>query len=164
MDHSTFDTQFTNGELQMLKILLPCFPQRVRGVLAVMIKLMELRLTIYQVQRDPRGCLTLQEDPLSQGDTLFAQLSPFCSPEQKEKLREFQQIKEQINQMKEMMEMAEMMQEMFPQGAGMENMDLSQLAGMFGGGFPGEGPPGEGFPGMHFQKTDPPKEEAQDGA
>lgn len=130
MDRNTFDTLFTTDRLQMLKVLLPCLPPDKQGGLAVYIKMQELFYTMEYIRTNSHR-LTEKLGPAPTGDTLFEQILPYCNASQKSQVRQFQQMSRQMDSLKEMMEMMQMMQEMFPEGMNAENMDLSQLMGMF---------------------------------
>lgn len=133
MDHSAFDNQFTTGQLQMLKVLLPCFPPTARKSLTVFIKFQEFKYTLDILNQGTPELLSHPEDPLDPHSPVLDQLYPFCDTDQKEKINSIRQMKSQMEQMQEMMEMAQMMQDLFPQGDGEEGIDFSQLANMLQG-------------------------------
>lgn len=133
MERSAFDALFTTERLQILKVLLPCLPPDRQGGLAVYIKMQELFYTMDLVRNSPHR-LRDALGPAPTGETLFEQILPFCSPSQRDQIRQFQQMSQQMDSMREMMEMVQMMQSMFPEGMNPEDMDISQMMGMFSAG------------------------------
>lgn len=133
MERSAFDALFTTERLQILKVLLPCLPPDKQGGLAVYIKMQELFYTMDLVRNSPHR-LRNALGPAPTGASLFEQILPFCSPSQRDQIRQFQQMSQQMDSMREMMEMVQMMQSMFPEGMNPEDMDISQMMGMFSAG------------------------------
>ena len=128
MDDGTFDSLFSSGRLQMLKVLLPCLPEDKRGTLAIYIRMQEFLHTLGFVSRAKNS---IPMPPPPEGEALVDALLPYCDPEQERQLRSFRQTLHQMDHLKEMMEMAQMMQELFPDGMNAENMDFSQMSTMF---------------------------------
>ncbi|MBQ9489240.1 MAG: hypothetical protein IKO03_12925 [Lachnospiraceae bacterium] len=129
-EKGSFDSIFTSGSLQMLKVLLPCLPADKRGGFAIFIRMQELLFTMDQV-RQFHGSIPMESSP--SGDALFDALLPYCNSSQEEQLRQMKSMLKQMEQIKEAMEMAQMMQELFPEGMNMENMDFSQMMNLFSG-------------------------------
>ena len=126
-EKGSFDSIFTSGSLQMLKVMLPCLPADKRGGFAIFIRMQELLFTMDQVKR-LNGSVPMEPPP--EGEALFDALLPYCNPEQEEHLRQMKNMIKQMDQIKEAMEMAQMMQELFPEGMNTENMDFSQIMNM----------------------------------
>ncbi len=129
-EKGSFDSIFTSGSLQMLKVLLPCLPADKRGGFAIFIRMQELLFTLDQV-RQFHGSIPMESPP--EGEALLDALLPFSNPSQEEQLRQMKNTLKQMEQIKEAMEMAQMMQELFPEGMNMENMDFSQMMNLFSG-------------------------------
>ncbi|MBE5862333.1 MAG: hypothetical protein E7295_05730 [Lachnospiraceae bacterium] len=123
-EKGSFDSIFTSGSLQMLKVMLPCLPADKRGGFAIFIRIQELLFTMDQVKRF-QGFVPMDSPP--EGEALFDALLPYCNPSQEEQLRQMKNMLKQMEQIKEAMEMAQMMQELFPEGMNTENMDISQI-------------------------------------
>ena len=120
MENGTFDTLFTSGKLQMLKILLPCLPADKRGGLAVFIRMQELLYTIQYVQSSGNE---VKMDPPPKGDALYDALLPYCDPEMEKQILQMRQTMQQFEQLKDTMEMAQMMQDLM-KGEGDGSMDV----------------------------------------
>lgn len=109
MENGTFDSLFTSGKLQMLKILLPCLPADKRGGLAVFIRMQELLYTIQYVQSSGNE---VKMDPPPKGDALYDALLPYCDPDMEKQILQMRQTMQQFEQLKDTMEMAQMMQDL----------------------------------------------------
>ena len=130
-EKGSFDSIFTSGSLQMLKVLLPCLPADKRGGFAIFIRMQELLFTMDQVRRF-RGSIPMESPPA--GEALLDALLPYCNSSQEEQLRQMKSMLKQMEQIRETMEMAQMMQELFPDGMNPENMDFSQMMDLFSNG------------------------------
>lgn len=128
MENGNFDSLFSSGKFQMMKVLLPCLPEDKRGFFAVFIRMQELLYTMERVQR--AGNVIKMDEPL-EGEPLLDTLLPLCDPPWRARILRLKQTMHQMDQWKDVLETAQMMQELFPEGLSAENADLSQLAGLF---------------------------------
>ena len=146
---NAFDSHFTTGKIQMLKILSSRLaPSMIQG-LAVYIKFLELKHTLSTPPLPEYGSPLPSPDKIRPENMpaiqeLLEELLPFGSPAEKEKILFFKNMLSQFQQMQQMMEMMDMMKELFPEGtqsgnpsdlfsslSGMEGMDFSALFQMF---------------------------------
>ncbi|MDE7222802.1 MAG: hypothetical protein K2O34_03340 [Acetatifactor sp.] len=158
MDKVTaFDALFTNNQIQKLKVLLSYVDSPMQRQLAIYIKFLELKYTMELFQRSPR--LSVSPSP-GEGSLdpakLCQEITPYCSPEEQNQLKQFVSMFQAMNHYQEMMETVKMFQEMFPEGmsfpgaeaaandspsdggaaGGMSPDMMSGLASMFGGNMP----------------------------
>lgn len=130
MENGTFDSIFSSGKIQMLKVLLPFLPEDKRGAFAVFIRLQELLYTIRFIQGS--GNVIPMEPPKS-GEALLDAMLPYCAPEQAKQLQNLKETLRQAEQMKEMMETVQAMKELFPgdspesSGAGFDFAQVAEL-------------------------------------
>ena len=108
-----FDTLFTNNHIQMYKLLLPYFPSAIQKQLAVYIKYLEFQYTLSYFKRHPYAYD--QCTPPDTGD-ICKEILPYCSTEEKEKVKRFMDLSATMKNAQEMMETISMMQEIFPEG------------------------------------------------
>lgn len=141
---TAFDTLFTTGHIQMLKLLLGYMEPSVQGRLAVYIKFMELQYTLQFVQNHPFAAMPLSQNLNHSGGgmgVLLDEMIPFCSANEKEKLQNIKNAIKNFENMQEMMQVLEMMQEISPElfsgnsgmpgfGADFNNADLTQMMEM----------------------------------
>ncbi len=116
-----FDTLFSNNQIRMLKVVMPFLAPAMQQHLAVYIKYMELQYTLSYFRR-------YQFPPFSGSfDThnLFGDILPYCSPEDKGKIKQMENLFSTMENYRNMLEMMSMMKEMFPDGG--------MPGGMFGG-------------------------------
>ena len=128
MEHGTFDSIFSSGKIQMLKVLLPFLPEDKRGAFAVFIRLQELLYTIRFIQGS--GSSIPMEPPKS-GEALLDAMLPYCDPEQARQMQSWKETLHQAEQMKEMMETVQAMKEFFPGDSPSSSdtgFDLAQMA------------------------------------
>lgn len=146
---NAFDSHFTTGKIQMLKILSSRLAPSMNQGLAVYIKFLELKHTLSTPPLPEYGSPLPSPDKIRPESMpaiqeLLEELLPFGSPAEKEKILFFKNILSQFQQMQQMMEMMDMMKELFPEGtqsgnpsdlfsslSGMEGMDFSALFQMF---------------------------------
>lgn len=135
-----FDALFTTNHIQMLKLLLPCLPPETRRSLAVFIKAAELRYTLEFLNSHPFAVLGNSRDGAEQPSDparILQSLLPFCTPAEKEKLQNMQNLFQNMENMQEIMWAVEALQEIMPEfaaddllkGFGGENggPDLTQI-------------------------------------
>ena len=127
METEIFDTIFSSGRLQMLKLLLPHLPADKRGNFAIWIRLQEFLYTLSFV----RGGRKIEMPPPLEGDALLNSMLPYCDEQQRDQLQKLKQMLHQMDQMKEAMEMMQIMQELLPEGINAENPDLSEMMNLF---------------------------------
>lgn len=122
---TAFDSLFTTGKIQMLKVLAAWLPPSQQGMLVLYIKLLELEYAFSLLRRPeklPIKSRYLSADFLS-GDNsdalaLLDELLPYGSPAERSRIEGMKSMLQNLGKIKEMMEMAEMMKEMFPEGFG----------------------------------------------
>lgn len=122
-----FDTLYTNNHIRMLKIVMPFFDTSIQRHLAVYIKFLEFQYTLSYTGK-------YNVPPFSgsfDAHNLFNDIIPYCSPEEKSKLKQMENLFSTLENYQNMMEMMSMMKEMFPEGEGGPNADM--LSGLFGG-------------------------------
>lgn len=139
---TAFDNLFTNNHIQKLKILMSYLDRSVQKNLAVYIKYLELMYTIDYFRNNPHvSPLSLSEESEPDYASLFREVTPYCTPNEKRKMDSLQNMMNTFDRYKEMMEMIQMMQEMFPEGENPMNtmfggidsangLDLTQLSQM----------------------------------
>lgn len=125
-----FDSVFSNSNLQLLKVLFPMMPPENRPAMAIMIRCMEFRQTIYTISHEGYGHV-FDLDPLPDGDALLDYLSPYLSESQKKEFDHFKQMLQQFQQMQDMMEMANELKDLFPEGMDSQGMDISHVMDLF---------------------------------
>jgi len=130
MDGNSFDALFSTGELQILKVLLPCLPPDKRGTLAIFIKLSELLRAMELFRQQNSGELSKLPAPSSL-DELLRSLSANCPASKSKEFSKMNDLIKQMNQMREMMDTVQMLQELFPDGMNMDQFDPSMLSDLF---------------------------------
>lgn len=143
MNGGSFDSLFSTGKFQIMKVLLPCLPEDKRGPFAILIRIQELLFTMDAVNAAGHG---IKMSPPPEGDALFDALLPYCDPAEEAQVQRIRQTFRQMEQMKEMMEMANALQDLFPEGMNAGDMDLAQMASVLSG----------------FQETKAPEKENQE--
>lgn len=141
---SAFESLFTTGRIQMLKVIASWLPPSRQAGFAVCIRLMELQYSFSLLQNPPRALSSsagrLSADFFS-GDNaeameLLDELLPYGSSEEQKRIRDIKNMLQNFAKMKEMMSMIEMLKELFPEGFGTDGDNpgdiLSGLAGMSG--------------------------------
>lgn len=122
-----FDTLFTNNHIRMLKIAMPFFDTSIQRHIAVYIKYLELQYTLSYFNKYNIPPFSGSYD----AHTLLGDILPYCSPEEKGKVKQMENLFSTFENYQNMMEMMSMMKEMFPDGEGVPNADM--LSGFFGG-------------------------------
>lgn len=123
-----FDTLFTNNHIKMLKIVMPFFDASMQHYLAVYIKYLELQYTLSYTgnYHFPSSCGS------SDVHTLLRDITPYCSSQEKSKVKQAEQLLSAMENYQNMMEMMAMMKEIFPESdSGGINSDM--LSGLFNG-------------------------------
>ena len=131
-----FDTIFTNNRICMMKVVLPFLPPSFQKSIAIYIKYLELQYTMQYFAKHSSGIFTGQNEAGSHTpapDVVWEKLLPYCSPTEKENVKQMRNMMQTFRSMKDMMEMIDTMKELFPDGFGSS------------GGF--DFPDGFGFPG-----------------
>ena len=127
METEIFESIFSSGRLQMMKLLLPHLPADKRGNFAIWIRLQEFLYTLRFVKEGH----VIEMPPPLEGDDLLNSMLPYCDDRQRDQLQKLKQTLHQMDQMKEAMEMMQLMQELFPEGRNAENLDLSEMMNLF---------------------------------
>ena len=142
-----FDSCYTTGQIQMLKIIFAHLPREHQGSFAVYIKLMELLHAFSLINNPPYSTFLTCGKKLSadffggnnEDSVAFLQeLLQFSGPVEAQKIKNMIQMLENMRKMQEMMEMIQMMQEMFPEGAGdmsggFSGNPMDFISGLMGG-------------------------------
>lgn len=139
-----FDTLFTTNHIQMMKILMPFLDASRQKYIAIYIKYMELQYTISYFQKNGSAPFPARPDCGQDSQALYPQIcreiKPYCSPEEKKKMEQMENLFSTMKNCQEMMEMFSMMKEIFPQGedginpdmfSGLFGQDMSQIFDMF---------------------------------
>lgn len=139
-----FESLFTTGGIQMLKVIASWLPPSRQAGFAVCIRLMELQYA-FSLLRNPTPALSsstgrLTADFFSGDNTdaleLLDELLPYGGPKEQKRIRDMKNTLQNFARMKEMMSMMEMMKELFPEGFGADGGNpgdiLSGLAGASG--------------------------------
>jgi len=124
---SAFDTLFTNNHIRMLKIVMPLFEPSMQRHIAVYIKYLELQYTLSYFNKYNLPPFSGSVDT----HTLLGDIIPYCSPEEKIKVKQIENLFSTLENYQNMMDMFSMMKEMFPEGEGMPSGDM--MSGLFGG-------------------------------
>lgn len=125
-----FDTLFSTNHIQMLKIMLPYMDNQLQKSIAVYIKFLELRYTIDFYQKNPYPlCGCMKKEPPPSFPTLRAELSPYCTPNEKKQLEQMQQLFQNMEKAKELSKTMEMIKELMPEGASFEDFPFFTKTG-----------------------------------
>lgn len=118
---AAFDLLFTTNQIQIMKVLLPCFSPSVQKYLAIYIKQQELQYTISYFKAHPLCTSSLSSDTNMDIQKMLPLLLPYCSETQKKMLQQLEQTFASFKSYQEIMEMVQMMQEMsqFQDSSGM---------------------------------------------
>lgn len=130
----TFDTLFTNNHIQIYKILLPYFEPPVQKQLAVYIKYLEFKYTLFYFQNHP--CAYPQKEILCDTEKFCQEIFPYCSISEKEHIKKITDLFSTMKNAQEMMSTFSAMKEMFPDGfsfgeGGTSASDIMQMFQMF---------------------------------
>ena len=116
---AAFDVLFTSNQIQIMKILLPCFAPSTQKYLAIYIKYQELQYTISYFHEHSVHASSLSSNKSESFLKLLPALLPYCTDSQKKMIQQFEQMLSSMETYREMMEMMQTMQSM----AGTENSD-----------------------------------------
>lgn len=109
---AVFDTLFTNNQIQIMKVLLPCFDRPMQKYLAIYIKYQELQYTLSYFRNHPYHICSSSEDSNAQFRKLLPALLPYCSDSQKRIVQQIEQVFSSLETYQEMMDMMELMKDM----------------------------------------------------
>ncbi|MBO5092863.1 MAG: hypothetical protein J6C33_00725 [Lachnospiraceae bacterium] len=119
---AVFDTLFTNNQIQIMKVLLPCFDRPMQKYLAIYIKYQELQYTLSYFKNHPYHICSASEDSKTQLRTILPALLPYCNDSQKQIVKQLEQVFSSLETYQEMMDMMELMKDMgLSQTDGSEN-------------------------------------------
>lgn len=127
---TAFDSLFTTGDIQIIKILLPALPFSLQKGLAVYIKLQELKVILSSFDEKAKNSYLSDNhkfDLLKMQD----ELRPFCDKSSEEQLNTIINLIKNFESMKEMLDTMRMMQELFPQ----EGVNFSPFGDQSANGF-----------------------------
>lgn len=117
---AAFDLLFTTNQIQLMKVLLPCFSPSIQKYLAIYIKQQELQYTISYLKKhtlhSSKSAVSKPEDLLK----LMPALLPYCNESQKKLLQQLEQTLSSLRSYQEIMEMMQMMQDMSEASGGSE--------------------------------------------
>ncbi len=112
-DHvAAFDLLFTTNQIQIMKVLLPCFSPSIQKYLAIYIKYQELQYTLSYFQKHSIHTNGILSDKQESIRKLLPAILPYCNESQKKSVMQFEQIFSSLESYREMMEMFQMMQSM----------------------------------------------------
>ena len=135
---TTFDTLFTNNQIQKLKILMTYLDRSMQKNMAIYIKYLELQYTMEFFRRFPSAnAAPLSYESNMDMSKLCGEILPYCDHAERTQIERMQNVLQTFENYKEMMEMFQMMKEMFPENENPMNqmlgsMDISQMEQMFG--------------------------------
>lgn len=109
---AVFDTLFTNNQIQIMKVLLPCFDRPMQKYLAIYIKYQELQYTLSYFRNHPYHICSSSEDSNAQFRKLLPALLPYCNDSQKRIVQQIEQVFSSLETYQEMMDMMELMKDM----------------------------------------------------
>lgn len=121
-----FDTLFTNNHIQMMKIIMPFLDSSKQRYIAIYIKYLELRYTISYFQTNPFPPFPRITDSLQ----ICQEILPYCSPEEKKRMEQMENLFSVMRNYQEMMEMFSAMQDIFPTGE--DGFNPEMLSGLLG--------------------------------
>lgn len=127
-----FDALFTTNYIRILKLLLEYLEPPLQGQLAVYIKFMELRYTLSLFYNNPFASIPPYAGCVRGGlDELLEDILPYCSSEERDTLRNIQNMLYNFKNMQEMMETFQMLQEVSPElFSSFGDTDMSQMMEM----------------------------------
>ncbi len=119
MDTTTFfDSQYTDNNLQKLKILLSYMDSPMNSSMGIYIKYKELENALNRKPSFHKRSTNQSKsnessiiDQFSQLEMLLKDLLPYCNQDEKEKISSLQDMFGQMDSMKDMMEQYEMLKE-----------------------------------------------------
>ena len=127
---SAFDSRFTTNQIQMCKVLMVYLEPPARQMMAVCIKLAELRYTLSLFKRHPfETPFADLSRPKPDIGRICEEVQPFLDPDDQNRLRSFRDTLQNFRNLQDMMEMMQMMKELFPEGSEGGADLLSGLAG-----------------------------------
>ena len=127
---AAFDTLFTTGQLQRLKILLPHLQIKLQGQLAVYIKYMEFRFALDFLKQFPQAGV-LPYEGITDPPSLCDEMLPYCSAAERRQFEGMKSTLASFSRYQEMLETLRMMQELFPEGG--QTIDPDMMSMFFGG-------------------------------
>ena len=102
-----FDTLYTTNHIQMLKILLSYIPDRYHIKLALFIKYQEFQYTLHYMKSHTISTDNQEETDISSIDfvSLYKELSPYFTEEEKAKFSQFIQMKNAMDQYRDILKL-----------------------------------------------------------
>ena len=129
-----FDTLFTTNHIQMMKVLMTYLDPYIQKTLAMYIKIMELQYTFSFFHTYPNA--SMQGFPHEESfntEKLLNEMLPFCTPSEQNNLSQIKGMFQNFASMQEMMQMVQSMKELFPEGEGNGQGDISGILSALGG-------------------------------
>ncbi len=121
-----FDTLFTNNHIRKLKIIMPLFAPSMQRHVAIYIKYLELIYTLSFFNKYKLPVFSGSMDT----HTFLTELLPYCTPEEKNKISQMENLFSTFENYQNMMEMMSMMKEMFPENE--DGLSPDMFSGLFG--------------------------------
>lgn len=110
---AAFDLLFTTNQIQIMKILLPCFSPSIQKYLAIYIKQQELQYTISYFKKYSIHTSSFFSGKSEDFRRLLPAILPYCNESQKKILHQLEQAFSTFESYQEMMEMMQGMSEFF---------------------------------------------------
>lgn len=108
---TAFDALYTSNQLQMLKVILPYMQSEMQSLIAMYIKLNELLITYHFFKSNKAN--TSKKQPKSFDiSQMIKSLSPFLSDSERELMKQFSGMQENMEMLKQMSQMMQMMNDM----------------------------------------------------
>lgn len=121
-----FDTLFTNNHIRKFKIVMPLLPSSMQRHVAIYIKYLELMYTLSYFNRYNLPVFSCSTDT----HTILKELLSYCTPEEKDKVTQMENLISTLENYQNMTEMMSMMKEMFPESE--QGLSPDMLSGLFG--------------------------------
>lgn len=132
-DHvAAFDLLFTTNQIQIMKILLPCFSPPIQKYLAIYIKYQELQYTLSYFQKHSLTTNSSFSKKPENIRKLFPAILPYCNDAQKKSMQQLEQLFSSFDSYREVMEMMQMLQSMSEDASGTDNNAAFPFSGKNG--------------------------------
>lgn len=128
-DHvAAFDLLFTTNQIQIMKILLPCFSPSIQKYLAIYIKYQELQYTLSYFQKHALHTNGFFSEKPESIRKLFPAILPYCTEAQKKSMQQLEQLFSSFDSYREIMEMMQMLQSMSEDASGEDAQTASPFS------------------------------------
>ena len=117
---SAFDALYSNNQIQMLKIILSYMDKQTQKSMAIYIKFLELIYTINYFKKNPYPAFNCCENETTfDMSKMCTELLPYCTEQQKNQIKQMQNIFQTMEMYKEMSKTMDIMKEFMPDMANM---------------------------------------------